>query len=163
VQPREADLAELCAQVIGELELAHPEWGMKREVLGDTRGHWDPDRLLQVISNLVANAGQHGRAGAAVLVRVDGTQSTHVRFEVHNEGSVPSELLPQIFDPFRGTRHRHGESNGLGLGLYIVREIIRAHGGTVEVSSSEAAGTSFGFRLPRRRAQLAGSGELSAS
>ncbi len=151
VQPREADLAELCAQAIGELELAHPEWSMKSEVRGDPRGHWDQDRLLQVISNLISNAGQHGRTGAMVLVRLDCTQPTHVHFEVHNEGTIPAALLPEIFDPFRGTRHRHTPPNGLGLGLYIVREIIRAHGGTVEVSSSEAAGTTFSFRLPRQK------------
>jgi PAS domain S-box-containing protein len=153
VQPRDADLSELCVQAIGELELAHPEWTIRREVVGDPRGQWDQDRLLQVISNLIANAGQHGRSGGTVLVRLDGTQPTHVRCEVHNEGSVPQALLPEIFDPFRGTRPRQGKSNGLGLGLYIVREIIRAHGGTVEVASGEATGTTFSIRLPRQKAR----------
>jgi signal transduction histidine kinase len=70
---------------------------------------------------------------------------------VQNEGAIPLTLLPDIFDPFRGTRHRQSKSNGLGLGLYIVREVIRAHGGTVEVASSEAAGTTFSIRLPRQK------------
>jgi len=68
---------------------------------------------------------------------------------VHNLGAVPSELLPHLFDPFRTTRERRGQSSGLGLGLFIVREIVRAHRGTIDVSSSESEGTTVSLRFPR--------------
>jgi PAS domain S-box-containing protein len=157
VQPRETNLADLSSQAIAELELAYPEWTIRREVVGEQGGVWDPDRLLQVISNLVANAGQHGDPAAGVLVRLDGNAAEDVVFAVHNAGAVPSALLPGLFDPFRGTGHRRDHSRGLGLGLFIVKEIVRAHGGTVDVSSSAADGTTFTIRLPRRVTRRPGS------
>jgi signal transduction histidine kinase len=78
---------------------------------------------------------------------------------VHNEGAIPESLVPNLFDPFRGSLDRRKQSRGLGLGLFIVREIVRAHGGTVEVSTSLAEGTTFSIRLPRhssRRPSRAG-------
>jgi len=148
VQPRAANLAEICARAIEELEIAHPDWIVRQALDGDTRGTWDPDRLLQVVSNLVANAGHHGRAGS-VFVDVDGAAPDAVVLAVHNEGAIPASLLDELFDPFRGTRQG---SRGVGLGLFIVREIVRAHGGSVDVRSSDAAGTTFTVRLPRVRA-----------
>ena len=150
IQPRDADLAELCAQVVGELELSHPQWKITREVVGDQRGQWDQDRLLQVFSNLLGNAGQHGRLEAGILIRLDGRDPAHVCLEVQNAGTIPEAILSEIFDPFRGARHRRNASSGLGLGLFIVREVVRAHGGNVDVTSSEPRGTVFSIRLPRR-------------
>lgn len=152
VHPREVNLADLCTQAIDEIELAHPEWEIQREVRGDHGGRWDPDRLLQVISNLVANAGQHGDPAAGIRVTLDGRRADLVSLEIRNQGAVPAALLPTLFDPFRGTQHRRDQSRGLGLGLFIVREIVRAHGGTVEVASSEETGTVFTVRLPRAMA-----------
>jgi PAS domain S-box-containing protein len=149
IEPHDTSLADLYAQAVGELDLAHPEWEIHCQVTGDPRGLWDSDRLLQVLSNVVANAGQHGLPGAPISIKIDGTAREQVRVEVHNEGAIPPALLPQLFDPFRGTRHRRDRSRGLGLGLFIVREIVRAHGGTVDVTSSEAAGTTFSVLLPR--------------
>jgi signal transduction histidine kinase len=149
IEPHHASLADLCAQAVGELELTQPEWRIHCEVKGDPRGQWDSDRLLQVLSNLVANAGQHGLPQAGISVKVDGTAREQVRVQVHNEGAIPPALLPQLFDPFRGSRHRRDGSRGLGLGLFIVREIVNAHGGTVDVSSSEVGGTTFSLLLPR--------------
>ena len=149
VHPRPTNLAELANQALDELELGHPEWKIRRRVAGDPGGTWDPDRLLQVISNVVANAGQHGTPEPGISVELDGTDADRVVLAVHNQGSVPPALLPQLFDPFRSTRHLRGQSRGLGLGLFIVREIVRAHGGTVEVSSTEDAGTTFVIALPR--------------
>jgi signal transduction histidine kinase len=149
VHPTETNLADLCAQAIGELELAHPEWKIHCNIVGDQGGTWDADRLLQVISNLVANAGQHGTPEAAIMVKLDGTHADQVTLEVHNQGAVPDSLLPHLFDPFRSTGHPRDQSRGLGLGLFIVREVVRAHGGTVEVASSEPSGTTFTVKLPR--------------
>ncbi len=149
LQLREADLAEICAQAVGELELAYSEWKIQTSVHGDSNGSWDADRLTQIISNLVANAGQHGDAEGGIRVAVDGRPADQVCLEVHNKGTIPEPLLPTLFDPFRRTRQRHDQSRGLGLGLFIVRELARAHGGTVDVTSSEDAGTTFTVRLPR--------------
>lgn len=151
IRPRSTNLADLCAQAVTELELAYPEWKVQREVHGDQSGSWDPDALLQIISNLVANAGQHGSADGAIRIKLDGRISDFVTLEIHNEGAIPEALLPALFDPFRGTRHRRDQSRGLGLGLFVVREMVRAHGGRVDVTSSDAFGTRFEVRLPRYR------------
>ena len=150
LRSRATDLGELCTDVLGEFELAHPGWQIDCTNVGDLGGSWDPDRLLQVISNLVGNAGQHGDAGSRISVELDGSHPDHVTFRVHNEGSIPDALVAQLFDPFRAARHGRGRSGGLGLGLFIVQELVRAHGGNVEVSSSPAAGTTFSVRLPRQ-------------
>lgn len=153
VEPHETNLADLCAQVTGEVELTHPEWTIQHEAVGDLDGIWDPDRLLQVLSNLVANAGQHGTQDPGIGIKLDGTHRDHVTITVHNSGAIPESVLPLLFDPFRSTRQRRARPGGLGLGLFIVREIVRAHGGTVDVSSSEAAGTTLTVRLPRSDAR----------
>jgi signal transduction histidine kinase len=132
-----------------ELEVFHPEWTIRRETLGDSRGNWDSDRLVQVISNLVSNAGEHGQRGGTIVVKIDGLDSGSVIAQIHNEGVVPPDLLPSLFDPFCGRQARSVASRGLGLGLFIVREIVRSHGGTVDVASSERSGTTFTMRLPR--------------
>jgi PAS domain S-box-containing protein len=150
VEPNEVNLADLCAQAIGEVELAFPHWTVKREAIGELDGRWDPDRLLQIVSNLVSNAGQHGRPEGVVTVRLDGRDPDAVVLEIHNGGSIPASIMPSLFDPFRGTRSPRDTSRGLGLGLFIVKAITEAHGGTVQVESSAAQGTTFVVRLPRR-------------
>jgi len=149
IQPRDSNLADLCNQAVSELELIYPDRKIECSFLGDLGGRWDPDRVLQIVSNLVANAGQHGAAMAGVQVTADGVHPDAVVLEVHNDGAIAPALLPNLFDPFRGTQHRREQSRGLGLGLYIVKELARAHGGTVEVTSSAADGTTFTVRLPR--------------
>jgi signal transduction histidine kinase len=139
-------LAELCAQVIGELQLTHPQWSITCDVQGEVEGMWDPDRLLQALSNLVANAGQHGKDACPISIRLDGLQPDVVKFEVHNEGAIPASLQANLFDPFRT---RRADSRGLGLGLYIVKEIVVMHGGTIDVASSDSSGTTFIVYLPR--------------
>ncbi|MFZ5892525.1 MAG: GAF domain-containing protein [Myxococcota bacterium] len=143
------NLDELCTHAIDELLLANPSWHVQRETTGDLAGDWDPDRLLQVISNLVANAGQHGTPRGQILVRLDGSETTCVRLEVHNGGAIPAPMLPELFAPFRSARYGRDHARGLGLGLFIVREIVRAHNGRVEVQSSPEAGTTFSLYLPR--------------
>lgn len=148
IQPRAGNLGELCADALGELELAHPEWRTRLESVGDVTGTWDGDRLVQVVSNLVANAGQHGRPGHEILVRVDGAAPDSVGIHVRNAGMVSPEVLPHLFDPFRTTRSGRDRSHGLGLGLFIVHELVRAHAGSVDVAS-ERGSTTFRIRLPR--------------
>jgi signal transduction histidine kinase len=112
---------------------------------------WDGDRLSQVFSNLVANALQHGVPEHGVRVRIDGTGGDQVHVQIDNGGVIPAALLPKLFEPMAGGERRRDGSRGLGLGLYIGQEILRAHGGLIEVRSAEPAGTSFTVSLPRGR------------
>lgn len=150
--PREVDLRELSEEVIEELEPVHPDWSMRLEAQGDCRGEWDRDRLMQVVSNLAANAVHHGVAEHGLTITVDGSHAEDVVLRVHNMGTVPAELLPRLFEPFRGSQQRRAGSKGLGLGLFITRMLVTAHGGEVSVTSTETEGTTFRVTLPRRRA-----------
>jgi signal transduction histidine kinase len=141
-----ADLGELAERVAHEQQASVPE---RRIVLlreGDLSGEWDPRRLEQVIANLVGNAVRHGAEGGEVVLRADGT-GEEVALEVSNAGAIPGDLLAEIFLPFKTSRPKEG---GLGLGLFIVRSIVEAHGGSVSVDSSPERGTRFTVRLPRR-------------
>ena len=147
IDPKPTDLQGICRQVIGELE----ESARGREIAFDCdtdgTGAWDEHRLFQAISNLTSNAVQHGTPGSPVRVRLTG-DTDHVAVEVHNQGTIPRELLPRIFEPFRSGRHNANRGAGLGLGLFIAKAIARAHGGGVEVDSSDGA-TMFRVVLPR--------------
>jgi signal transduction histidine kinase len=139
------DLGDLCRSVIGELRITHPERAFELDVSGNLLGEWDPGRLGRVISNLVGNAVQHCGAGAVRVKVVDRGET--VEFGVQNQGHpIPAEALPRLFEPFRRGQTR---SEGIGLGLYIVREIVGAHRGVVAVTSTAAEGTTFTVTLPR--------------
>ncbi len=147
---RPLELSSVVRQITDELEDAHPQCVFSLECTGDTKGVWDEDRLSQVFSNLVANAVEHGQAEHGVWVRIDGTRVEEVRVEVHNMGRIPSEVLPRLFEPILGMASRHARSQGLGLGLFISREILKAHGARIDVHSTED-GTIFTVCLPRAR------------
>jgi signal transduction histidine kinase len=119
------------------------------ERLGATEGQWDPDRVGQVATTLLGNALGHGAADGAVTVTVDGTATDDVVITVHNAGAIPEDLLPKLFEPFQDGDRRAPRGDGLGLGLFISRQIVKAHGGQITVSSSAATGTRFELRLPR--------------
>lgn len=141
-----ADLHVICQEAAAEAQTGHPERRFIVETEGEVRGVWDRDRLAQVVTNLVANAVAHGAGDSPVWIRSHGEEEV-VTLEVTNLGNpIPPERMPHLFDPFRKSG---AASPGLGLGLYIVQEIVRAHGGVVGVASSEAKGTTFTVRLPR--------------
>ena len=144
-----ADLGALIDRVISEVDAAYPERKIAVERAGDLGGNWDGERLAQVVSNLLGNALQHGDAGGAVRVIVDGTRADAVVIQVENSGTIPPDLLPQLFDPFRGSQRQTGRTEGLGLGLYIVQQIVLAHGGSVDVQSGNDNHTAFVVRIPR--------------
>ena len=155
IKPASTNLHDLCRRAIEELEVAHPEHAIELRLEGDGHGPWDGDRLLQVVSNLVGNALRYG--DPAHPVRVDVTDAgTEIILRVHNQGvPIRPEALSTLFEPFRRGADATGTAarqEGLGLGLYIVRAIVLAHGGTVDVASSAAAGTTFTVHLPRSRA-----------
>jgi phosphoserine phosphatase RsbU/P len=142
---------EVLKQVVEELEVAHPRKRFELDVSGTGWGEWDADRIAQAASNLVGNAVQYSPEDSAVRV-VARDEGEGVRVEVHNLGTpIPAERLPHIFDPFVRGREgsRSGSRSGLGLGLYITHEIVKAHGGSLQVRSTEAEGTCFWLKLPR--------------
>jgi signal transduction histidine kinase len=147
VYPQPADLRTMVRRVVDELRAAHPERSIDVSFEGRTDGAWDADRLEQVVQNLLANAIAHGDKERTISIRVeDHVEDIHI--VVHNYGPpISPALVPVLFDSFRqASRPKRGE--GLGLGLFITREVVRAHGGDVTVSSTEAEGTSFMVRLP---------------
>ena len=149
IEREEVDLSQICRVVIDELEAAQG-CSIRFEHAGDLVGFGDRDRLSQLLSTLGGNACQHRRAATPVLVRADGTQTSMVMLEVWNEGVIPKNFLPVIFDPLQvGTGKRREGISGLGLGLYISQQIVVAHGGTIRVESCEEKGTRFVVGLPR--------------
>ena len=151
VAPSQVDLHRVGNEIVAEMTQAYPARTFSFEAAGDLRGQWDPDRVEQVLSNLVGNAVTHGEGP----VRVTGSDAGDVVImTVHNQGAaIPASMLATLFDPFSraaqeasGTR---GAADGLGLGLYIASEIVHAHGGTISVSSIHGEGTTFAVRWPR--------------
>ncbi|MDQ3365018.1 MAG: ATP-binding protein [Myxococcota bacterium] len=142
------DLAELAAEAVAEGKSSATSCALRLTTSGETVGSWDRDRLAQILSNLVGNAIQHGQAAGNVEVVVDGTKPERVTLSVHNEGLIPLHLVPVIFNPFRGTVQKRGKSKGLGLGLYVARQIALAHGGELSVEPT-ATGTIFTLTLRR--------------
>ena len=148
---QETDLSQIVQRVIHEAQLASPEGRFEIRQEGESSGYWDADRLTQVTSNLLGNALEHGDKRDPIDVAVNGTRADRVTLEVINTGVVPAEVLPHLFDPFRGGRRQLGRREGLGLGLYIVQQIVLAHGGQVDVRTDESR-TTFLVELPRRPA-----------
>ena len=151
---RDVQLLPIVKAAIDELTLAHPKTPFELVEAVDVQGRWDPDRLGQVLSNLMGNAAQYGRKDAPVTIRLARTSSV-VTITVTNairDKPIPHDQLAVLFDPYRrgrGSEHRH---TGLGLGLYIVHEIVTAHGGRINVESTDD-GTSFHVMLPLRAAR----------
>ena len=155
IERRTADLAALAEHALQECQASSPDRALAWHASGDCTGAWDEDRLAQVATNLIGNAVRHGDSGAPVRVSVDGTEARSVVLTVANAGVIVPELLPHIFDPFRSGRQASGASGGLGIGLYIVQQIVQAHGGTVTARSDAASGTEFRVTLPRGMTTLA--------
>ncbi len=154
-------LPAVCRQVVEELTVAHPGRDILVQAEGAGEGIWDPERLAQVVSNLVGNALEHGEQGGPILVRCRDDEAGQQVLEISNPGTpIPSHLLATLFDPFRQVgAARSGRGSGLGLGLFIVRELVEAHGGQVTVRSTENEGTTFTVLLPRdARASARGGG-----
>jgi PAS domain S-box-containing protein len=147
VDPKPADLRAMCQQIISEFKAVAQDRTITLDCDTDGQGAWDEHRVLQAISNLGCNALQHGTPGSPVRMRITGDDQ-RVALEVHNQGMIPREILPRIFEPFRAGRHHGSRGDGLGLGLFITRAIARAHGGDLEVDSAEGC-TRFRLVLPR--------------
>ncbi len=155
MNPAPIDLCDTLHGIVDEVRTAHPSRTIDLRC-SSLHGTWDADRLEQVFSNLVSNAIHHGLADRPVTIeaRQDGSM---VSVSVHNDGPpIAEELLTKLFDPFRrgGRDSRTAKTAGLGLGLYISREIVVAQGGTIDVQSTSSGGTTFHVFLPLTSAAL---------
>lgn len=137
--------ATVVAAVVQEVEQGHAGATIEVRAEGDMDLHGDVDRLAQVASNLIGNALAHG-GGGVVQVEVDGQEPAEVALRVRNRGQIGESLLPRLFEPFKASFHA---SKGLGLGLYIADQFVRAHGGTLH-ARNDAQDVVFEARLPRR-------------
>ncbi len=137
-------LHELLQRTIEELRSVHGQREIALEGIAACTMTGDAERLFQLFSNLIANALVHGSAEARVTARIVRSEPETV-VEIHNHGVISRDVLDTLFEPFKRPRNRRG---GLGLGLYIAHQIAQAHGGKIEVQSTEAAGTVFTVRLP---------------
>ena len=150
VEPRPTDWHTLVRATLeeqGALSRGH-----RFEVLqeGDGQGEWDPDRLAQAVQNLVTNALKYSPEGSLIRVHTQ-VVPEEASLLIHNLGApIPPEKLPVLFEPLqRATAQVDMATRSVGLGLYIVKQIVEAHHGSVEVRSTEAEGTTFTVRLPR--------------
>lgn len=147
-------LDELVRDCVRELALINPKREFQLNIVGEPQGVWDASRLSQLISNVLGNALKYGTPGRPVTVTVDGTDPTEVLLQVQNFGEpIKAEFLREIFEPLvRGpavAQSDHPGGANMGLGLYIAREVVAAHFGSIQVTSDEASGTVFSIRLPR--------------
>lgn len=140
--------AALVRRTLCEIQTGYPNSRIECALEGDLTGVWDGERLCQVVANLVGNAVHHGTGDRPVRVSVDGRCPDTVVLEVSNGGQIAPELLPCLFDPFRGRQRTPGRHQGLGLGLFIAQQIVRAHQGSIEVFSENGT-TRFRVALPR--------------
>jgi signal transduction histidine kinase len=143
------DIKALVERVIRECQAASPGRVIETVYSGDFAGHWDAERIAQVATNLIGNALKHGDPTGPVVTQLDGTKQQEVILNVANRGTIPPELVNHLFDPFRGGHRPAGRSEGLGLGLYIVYQVVKAHGGSVEVTTGRDDRTVFQVSLPR--------------
>lgn len=139
----------VCERIVQEIEHAGCASRVSVKCRGNLEGDFDVDRMSQVISNLVVNALQHGEPEGPVTVELDGSDADRVRIGVRNYGLIPQALLPNLFHPFHSDGAPRSSGAGLGLGLYIVKRFVEAHGGDVQVVSDADEGTRFMLDIPR--------------
>jgi len=149
------DMARTVQEVADEISAVYPDRMVQVGASGTLEGEWDCPRISQVLTNLMANAMEHGSDGTDVTVAVHGDEA-EVDISIHNRGpSIPGDQLQRLFNPMKNSdgtdgAGRGGSSGNLGLGLYIAERIVHAHRGRMTVKSSEQDGTTFTVHLPRR-------------
>ncbi|MDO8371294.1 MAG: sensor histidine kinase [Polaromonas sp.] len=154
IRPVPGDLVDQFGKVLAETRVRYPRSLLSLESTGDFNGFWDEGRMGQLLSNLLGNALTHGAPDEPVTVRL-WENAEGVAFSVHNRGTpIPLKEQQLIFKPLvRGMasgKAEQREPTGLGLGLFICQEIVRAHGGHIAVTSDATSGTTFTVTLPRR-------------
>ncbi|PLY40953.1 hybrid sensor histidine kinase/response regulator [Janthinobacterium sp. ROICE36] len=144
------DYLALARAIVEECETAGQATHVELSSVGELHGQCDAGLLSQVISNLLCNAITHGEAGMPVHLALDGREADSIEMRIANRGVIPAALLPTLFEPFRQAGEKRRTGQGLGLGLYTVNMFVKAHGGTVELSSTSTQGTLATVRIPRQ-------------
>jgi signal transduction histidine kinase len=147
--PSTADLDGVIRRTVDEFSGAHPGLDVRYTGTSQAMLSMDADRIAQMVMNLLLNARQHGQKDGPIEVSLLGEGATLV-LRVHNFGPViPAALRPRLFEAFQRAAGKPGEGGGgVGLGLFIVNEIVRAHAAAIAVTSSESEGTTFAVRFP---------------
>ena len=144
----EIDLRTVVDDAAAEARDSYASLDLQVSMDGDLRGYWDRARLTQALINLLGNAAQHGDTTHPVLLEASRT-GDEVLMRVHNRGTpIPEDDVSSLFDPMKGSARGGRDRRHLGLGLFIVDRIAKAHGGEVEVESTRADGTTFTIHLP---------------
>ena len=148
-----ANLNKICVDIVEEQQIANPDYKIVLKTKGNFDGNWDEHRIAQVFSNLLGNAVQHGVPSIPIEVNLTSSRDS-VFIRINNKGDpIPVSKIKHIFEPL--TRHEQNEhvdysnKTSLGLGLYITKEIVLAHSGTINVTSQKVEGTTFEIALPR--------------
>ena len=144
------DIESLCRDIADEFHGINENRLIEVKVEGDPVGFWDSARMGQVLSNLMGNAIQHGDASSPVTVAISGKDPKDVIVTVHNFGTpIPPESQRMIFNSWMRGQITDGDNTHLGLGLYVAKLLVEAHGGEIQVASNDEQGTTFTVRLPR--------------
>jgi signal transduction histidine kinase len=152
VEPQpDTSLTQLVDSTVEEVQAVHPDARLRVDLEREVRGSWDPDRMAQLVSNLLTNAIAYGDGTVDIRVRCSDSSAI---LEVHNGGTpIPEDIVPRIFEPFqRATEDNRTPAPGLGLGLFIAQQVVAAHGGRIAVRSTASEGTTFSVDLPIGRA-----------
>lgn len=154
ISPAEANLGNILCDVVDEISAAHPHARIQVDTQDEQNGVWDAARMSQALTNLVLNAVEHAPVGTRVGVDLTGS-AANVAIAIHNRGAaIRTDSLNGIFNPMKirdtSKSAALGPSGNLGLGLYIAERVVHAHGGRIEVESSEERGTTFIVHLPRK-------------
>ncbi|AKT37851.1 sensor histidine kinase [Chondromyces crocatus] len=151
IHPRPTLLHDLLRQGVEEIQTAHPDRRIVLNCEGNDTVACDPERIAQVISNLLSNAIIHSPGDSTITAETHADDDL-IALRIHNlnrNGPIPDELRPSLFEPFkRGVNRELSATRSVGLGLYIVDQIVKGHGGTIGVHS-DAAGTTFTVQLQR--------------
>jgi len=143
------DYLALAQAIVDEFDTPGRSAPVEIASVGELHGQCDAGLLSQIISNFLSNAITHGEAYAPVQLALDGRSADMLEVRVSNRGLIAPELLPTLFEPFQQAGEKRKAGQGLGLGLYTVNMFVKAHGGSLQVHSTETQGTVFTVRIPR--------------
>ena len=144
------DYVGLARAIMAEFETPGQPLPIELVQVGELHGMCDAGLMSQVLANLLANALTHGEQGAPVQLALDGRAADMIEVRVANRGVIAAAVLPTLFEPFQQSGEKRKTGQGLGLGLYTVDMFVRAHGGSVQVTSTQSQGTVFVLRIPRQ-------------
>ena len=153
IRVKQGSLVAVCEEVVNELRTSHPEQLIDLHVPPQLDAIFDESRIAQVLSNLIGNAIQYGDADAPVTVMLTSSDGD-IAIAVNNRGkTIPLDKLSAVFDPMvriaASVNSDYTERTSLGIGLFISREIVHAHGGKITLASTDDAGTTFTATMPR--------------